>query len=98
MIKFIIARNNNEIYENYIKKSLLKLDAISYDIFDEENTKFSITEKYNIGIEHAMECGLEDNDIVIFIHEDVLIQDDFFKEKVELTFNANPLNDFHRAF
>ncbi len=84
MLKFIIARHDQKIYENYIEKSLKNIDCESYDVFDEENENLTLTQKYNLGIGSIK--NLDDNDIVVFIHEDVEIMDNLFKEKIDLIF------------
>lgn len=85
-LKFVVSRFDNDTYEQYLGKSLKKLDTISYDVFDDPGEKLSLTKKYNLGIAEALKNDLKDNDIVIFAHEDLFLEDKSFAEKVELTF------------
>jgi len=90
MIKFVIARNKDdkEIYEKYIGKYFSNRETVSYDVFDKEGETLTLTKKYNDAIEHIKD-SLNDNDIVIFVHNDVEILDKCFEEKVEMVF-SNP--------
>ena len=86
MLKFIIARHNEKDYNKYIKLSLEKMNTTSYDIFDSPKENLSLTKKYNLGIEKAIKDNLDENDIIVFVHEDVKIIDDHFTEKVNIVF------------
>lgn len=86
MIKFIVARKNNVIYNEYLKTSLEKMNVSSYDVFDSKGENLSLTKKYNLGIEKSIKDGLDDNDIIIFAHEDIKVIDQYFEDKVNLVF------------
>jgi len=89
MIRFIIARHNDVDYEKYLLPSLNNLDVISYEIKDENGEKLSLTQKYNIGIDAVLKENLNDNDIVIFCHEDVELKDPYFSEKMNMVFEKD---------
>ncbi len=84
MIHLIIAKHNDEIFKEYIESSLEKFKGrpeLIHVIEDEGHT--SIFSKYNRGIEMA---NPEDDDILVFVHEDVKILDKNFFEKLEMVF------------
>lgn len=87
MLKFIIARHDKKIYNEYIKTSLdILKEAKTYDVFDSEGEHLSLTKKYNLGIEKAIKDNLQDDEPLIFVHEDIKILDQYFEEKVNLVF------------
>jgi GT2 family glycosyltransferase len=91
MIKFIVARNlpnDSEVIQNYFYKSVTP-DPDGPDHVMEITTGHSIFEKYNKGIEAWWEDPydpMNDDDIVCFMHEDILIRDENFAEKVNYIF------------
>lgn len=89
--KFIIPRFNDQKFQIFAEPSLRKVNAQVLQAFDKDKSKpESIFKKLNAGIEAAIQTGLNDDDIVIFMHEDVGIIDNLFREKVELLFNEKP--------
>jgi hypothetical protein len=86
MLIFIIARNKDEDYNNYIRSSLNVIQGKSIEITDSEGEHKSIFEKYNLAITDMLKSEVNDNDIVIFTHEDVKIVDNLFKDKLEYLF------------
>lgn len=58
-----------------------------YSVFDEDNKKFNIFEKYNRCVEELIKKGLEDDDVIIFSHNDTGILDSEFSNKLEIVFN-----------
>lgn len=47
----------------------------------------SIFEKYNLAVDILLErFSLEDSDIVIFLHNDIAIKDQYFEEKLQMVF------------
>ncbi|MFW6247428.1 MAG: glycosyltransferase [bacterium] len=90
-VKFIIPRHNEEMYKTFAEPSLKRLGVQALQVFDkEEGNNECIFKKMNAGIEAAIESGLQDDDIVVFSHEDVGVLDNLFKEKVELIFSEKP--------
>lgn len=86
MIHLIVARHNDEIYKTYLEASLEKFngqDILVHCIKNDENCN-SMFSKYNKGIEIAKP---QDEDILVFVHEDVKILDENFFKKLELVFN-----------
>lgn len=90
MIKFVIARHNEDDYKNYLEPSISMMNVITYDVSDKENESLSLTQKYNSGIEVALKDGIDDEDIIVFSHEDVKILDQFFCEKLNMVFLNKP--------
>lgn len=87
MIYFITAYagNDDSKYQSFLKPSL-PADVVSIAIGGEG----SIAEKYNRGIYKYYEMnGRTDEDVICFVHDDVVVVDQFFKEKLDLFFNKN---------
>jgi hypothetical protein len=86
MIKMIVARHDETIFQQYLKTSLMRLTIqvceIHNDTIKENNT---MTKKYNKGVD-AIKPELKDEDIVCFCHEDVKILDPQFMPKLEMAF------------
>jgi hypothetical protein len=92
MIKFIVARHDNDIYSKYLEKSINKIDCVVYEVMDSEGESLSITEKYNIGIDNLIndtKYENKDDDIIVFSHEDVSIVDEYFQEKINMVFKID---------
>jgi len=92
MIKFIIRRKHPEEYANYLELSLKKLklaDTCDVHVLPEEET-FGYSHSWNRGIDAYINNKLNDDDIVCFCHEDVLILDPNFSQKLEMIFKLKP--------
>jgi GT2 family glycosyltransferase len=87
-IKFIVARHNEEIFNSYLNSSLNKIKE-PYDLYNvfDTDTQNSMFSKYNFGIEQA---NPQDDDIIVFAHEDVRILDENLIPKLELIFKKKP--------
>jgi len=86
-IKVIIPRHNDAKYKMFAEPSTKKIGTQALQVFDKvPGANESIFKKYNAGIEAAMNADLTDDDIVIFMHEDIGMVDNLFKEKIELLF------------
>jgi GT2 family glycosyltransferase len=88
--KFVIPRMNDITFEKFANPSLKKLstNAQVLQVFDKDKSKpENIFQKYNAGIEAASKGGLNDDDIIVFMHEDVGIVDQLFIEKIQLVFS-----------
>lgn len=87
IFKCVIPRVNDDKFRIFAEPSLKKIGTQALQVFDKEKDKpENIFKKYNAGIEAAIQTGLNDDDIIVFMHEDVGIIDNIFKEKVELIF------------
>lgn len=84
MIKLIVARyeNDDNIYNEYIAKSIDNLDVDVFHTYGNEG----LAEKYNAAIDKIIKTDLHDNDVLCFVHSDVIIVDQYFIEKVNLIF------------
>lgn len=92
-IIFIVAKENNETYNQFIAPSLNKLKHQCMHIGDKSDAttgvinKKSITEKYNIVCNILKEQNLATDDkLFVFCHEDINILDNLFIEKVKMIF------------
>ena len=83
MIKYIIALNNINLFNNYIKPHIKPKYHQLVDN-DDGDTMFK---KYNFGLANS---DVSDDDIVVFVHEDVRILDENFEQKLEILFNNYP--------
>lgn len=93
-IKAIIAVNDDKIYQDYIGTSIKKYGIIAACITNSRTDDNSIFKKYNAGIDSFINqtderIKLKDDDIMCFIHEDVVILDPNFREKINLVFKKN---------
>jgi len=89
--KCIIPRINDTKFQMFAEPSMKKIGVQALQVFDKDKEKpENIFKKYNAGIEAAMKTELKDDDIIVFIHEDLGIVDNLFKEKVELIFSEKP--------
>ncbi|MFW6130576.1 MAG: glycosyltransferase [Atribacterota bacterium] len=89
-IKCIIPRggNDDQKFKTLAEPSIKKIGCQFLQIFDQDKEKpENIFKKYNESIEALLNAGLEDDDIIIFMHSDVGIIDNMFKEKVEFLFS-----------
>lgn len=87
MISLIVARNDDKIFQEYLDKSLepFRQRNIDFQIYGIHNTQElnSMYSKYNTGIALANPA---DDDILVFVHEDVRIVDENFFHKLSLVF------------
>jgi len=83
MIRTVVARHNDEIYTRYLEPSLKKIVTKVFGVAGDEN----IYVKYNLGIEEHIKDGLQDDDIVMFAHEDVLFLDSAIQAKMDYIFS-----------
>jgi len=86
--KCIIARSNDTNYKMFAESSMKKIGTHALQVFDKDKEQpENIFKKYNAGIEAAIDSGLEDDDVIVFMHEDVGLVDNLFKEKIDLVFS-----------
>lgn len=91
MIKFVIARYDNDRFDEFFNKTEFKQNHpivhVTNEHLTQQNLPDSIFQKYNLGIDYYKNTGLEDNDIVVFCHADVKILDQAYVEKLEYAFS-----------
>lgn len=90
MIRFVVARYENDSYDSFLKEYTEKNHPDTALMVFNRDDNDSIYKKYNTGIQHYVERGLDDNDILVFCHADVKILDPDFVEKVEYAFQNIP--------
>jgi hypothetical protein len=85
---FIVPRHNDTNFKTFLEPSLQKLGFNKiFQVKDQPGEPPStIFKKYNAGIEALFQTGLNDDDICIFVHEDVGIVEPFFVQKMEKLF------------
>jgi len=92
--KCIIPRmgeKDEQKFKMFTEPSMKKIGAQVLQVFDKDlNAPENIFKKYSAGIEALFQAGLDDNDIIVFLHSDLGIIDDLFREKVELIFSEKP--------
>lgn len=89
-IHYVVARNNDEVYKTYLETSIKKFGGCLIEIYSKENERQDIQYKYMKAVDHIKKTeSIKDDDIILFVHEDTVILDQQFKEKVELIFK-NP--------
>jgi len=86
--KCVVPRHNDQKFKAFTEPSMKKISGQLLQVFDQnKDVPENIFEKYNGGIELMMNNGLADDDIVIFMHEDIGIVDNLFRDKVEFLFS-----------
>jgi hypothetical protein len=89
MINFIVARHNDNNWHNCLEPSLKQMgNNRVFQIGDQPGQIQNIFYKYTGGILALLQNNCNDNDIVIFCHEDVKILDPFFNQKIEEVLNT----------
>jgi len=90
MVRFIVARKNEETFNKFLLPSLQKVGVQAIQVHDDNNENATIFKKYNMGIDALLNQNIEDNEIIVFVHEDIGIVDNLFIEKVETLFSEKP--------
>lgn len=88
-IYYVIPKHNDEIYQNFILSSIKRFGGNHLTVTSDEGKNDSIFVKYQEGVKGIKDLNVPDDDIVVFVHEDVGIVDINFKEKLELIFKQN---------
>jgi hypothetical protein len=86
-VTFVVPRLNDKVFEKYLKPSLSKYDCQSIEMFDEKGQKDSIFTKYNKAISVLKEKGMQEDDVIVFLHEDVILLENNIVDKLKLTFS-----------
>lgn len=90
-IKCIIPRHDDNKFNTLAAPSMKNVGMQVLQVFDQKkDVPENIFKKYNGGIEALMNAGIADDDIVVFMHEDVGLVDGLFKEKLEFLFAEKP--------
>ena len=84
-IYYVIAKHDDAIYNKYTKKSMVGKKPIIIEDSPELN---SMTKKYNAGLKRIK--NLKDDDIVVFLHEDITILDNLFEGRLLISFASYP--------
>lgn len=94
MIKMITCLKEEDLtyYKNFLEPSAKKFQLYLFQTVTKKDTKDEgEAKKYNLAVEAMFSNNMaEDNDIVVFIREDVGIVDQLFKDKIEMIFNEKP--------
>lgn len=90
MIHYMIASIDYEKIQANINPYIEKIKTDSVLHFD-VNKELSIFRKYNLMLETLTSNNkLTDDDIVVFIHDDVQIRDEYFEDKLKIYFKYKP--------
>jgi len=90
MIRVVIARHEDSVYKEYLDSSINMLNVITHEVRDNDAFSLSLTQKYNIGIADVLaDESFNDDDIIVFSHEDIKIKDHSFTEKLNMVFRDN---------
>lgn len=87
MIHYIVATDNIEKVETYIQPFRKKIKAkghIHVNILNQ-----SIFIKYNQSLD-ILNRAIKDEDVVVFLHDDLEIKDPYFEQKAQLYFKYKP--------
>ncbi|MFA5484927.1 MAG: glycosyltransferase [Candidatus Pacearchaeota archaeon] len=88
-IKFVIPRNDDQIFESHLYNSLKKIGCQAIQIANDSSIK-SITHKYNLAVNILRNATISEDELVVFSHEDVSIIDAQFFDKITYLFNSRP--------
>lgn len=78
---------DEDIYSSHAGATLKNNGVVVVNIKDSKDT---VARKYQIGVQHILKNSMvEADDVVLFMHEDVLVLDSFLKEKLFLVFSEN---------
>jgi hypothetical protein len=87
MIRAVVSKHSDEIFQRYLMPCLEKYKIKAAIVIDDDDKNESIFTKYNNGIDTHIKDGLTKDDVVAFIHEDVIILDPNFSAKLEMVFS-----------
>jgi len=88
LINFIIPRNDQNNFKTFLEPTLAKGGfGKVYQVMGSPGKNENIFIKYNAGIEALFKTELQDNDICVFLHEDIALIDPSFQAKIETVFN-----------
>jgi len=88
-ITYIVPMHDKLTYETFIKNSIKKYGGRAMEMNNEDpNIPESIFVKYKTAMDVLVSSDLNDDDIFVFVHEDVGIVDEFFNEKVKTIFDS----------
>ncbi|MFQ9923488.1 MAG: glycosyltransferase [Beduini sp.] len=87
MISIICICNNRKVYNEYLAKSLSKQHSCSYEILriDNQGNRYpNAVSAFNSVIKQAK------GEYLMFVHQDIALEDDYFLNKVESYFKDHP--------
>lgn len=87
MISIICICNNRKVYNRYLAKSLATQRACSYELLriDNQGNRYkSAINAFNSVVKEAK------GDYLMFVHQDIALEDDYFLNKVETYFKQHP--------
>lgn len=94
MIKMItsLKEEDTRYYKQFLEPSSKKFQLYLFQAVTRKGSPTEgIAKKYNLAIEAMFSNNMaEDNDIIVFINDDIGIVDALFKEKLELIFKEKP--------
>jgi len=95
-INFVVARENDNTFNSYFVPSARRFAIPCFQIGDKADNngnivKKSINEKYHTICKMLIDNNVvNDDSVIVFIHEDINILDNHFIEKVDTVFSEKP--------
>jgi len=87
MIHYVIACKDLTTYKKILQPTFENLIAKENGIYIEEGGDKSIFQKYNNALDRMV---IEEDDVVVFLHDDMSIRDPNFEPKIEIYFKYKP--------
>jgi len=88
MIRYIVAADNEDNYNRFLKPSLEKIEALDrVTLVLNKDLDEGIFKKYNLVLNMLSSKGkINDEDVFVFVHDDVSFEDENLEGKIELYF------------
>ena len=89
---FFVSRFDDATFNGFLDNTLKRFNngVVPIMIADKPGFSTPVTEKYHSGVEAALKTPiLDENDIVVFIHEDCVILDSLFIDKLYAVFETH---------
>lgn len=84
MIHYIVACKDTTTLDQFLHPSFEKYRSPESLMYIEEGEDRTIFKKYNDALSRIPK--IEDNDVVVFSHDDITIKDEYFEDKLDLYF------------
>ena len=83
--------SRKDVYESHINPCLQRFKMVVVNVNDEKEPFDSVSKKFSLGTTFALNNNMiKPDDIVLYVHEDVMLLDNLVKEKLEKIFADKP--------
>ena len=83
--------HNKEVYTSHIDQCLQRFKMVVVNVNDEKPPFDPVAKKFHLGAAFAVNNNMiQPDDVVVFVHEDVMILDNLFPEKIQMIFSEKP--------